>query len=111
MLPSSKRLSTALFKEVITKGKHLHSPLFVLRAIKTEGLSRFSVSVPKKVAKTAVLRNKLRRRFYSALNPLFVEIKPGIHGVFIVKETILKAHFKSLSTELREFFVKSGLLK
>jgi ribonuclease P protein component len=111
MLPSSKRLSVALFKEVMDKGKHMHSPLFALRAIKTEGLSRFSVSVPKKVAKTAVLRNKLRRRMYSALTPLFSEIKEGIHGVFIVKEALRKATFEEISLELRQFFGKSGLLK
>ena len=111
MLPRPKRLSTALFKGVIGEGRSLHSPLFVIRVLKLSGPSRFSVSVPKKIAKTAVLRNKIRRRIYSALEPLFPNIKADIHGVFIVKPTILTASFEEISKGIKDFFGKSGFLK
>jgi ribonuclease P protein component len=111
MIPSSRRLTTALFKEVILKGKPLHSPIFVLRMLVSQGTSRFSVSVPKKVAKSAVLRNKIRRRLYSALQPTIPHIKAGIQGVFMVKQVILGMSFENIVKNLQDFFGKSGLLK
>ncbi len=111
MLPKPKRLSTKAFKEIIDTGKYLHNPLFLFRSVSFQGPSKFSVSVPKKVAKTAVLRNKIRRRIYSVLNKLFPEFKDGIQAILIAKPDILKASFKELSTEIKEFFGKTGLLK
>ena len=112
MLPSSRRLTTALFSKVMAGGKSLHSPFFVFRALKSEpSLTRFSVSVPKKVGKTAVLRNKVRRQVYSGLRTLLPQVKSNIQGVFIVKTAILDASYEEISAELRNFFVKSGLLK
>ena len=111
MLPSTKRLTTVLFRDVVLHGKHLHSPLFIMRAMTFTGKSRFSVSVPKKVAKNAVMRNKIRRRVYSALAPLFPLIKDGIYGVFIVKPAILDSTFSDISIEMKNFFGKYGFLK
>ncbi len=111
MLPSSKRLTTSLFKETIAKGRIFHSSLFTIRVMKSEGLSRFSVAVPKKVAKTAVERNKLRRRTYSVLRNLHSRIKVGFHGVFITKPSIKTANIDSIREDTEQFFVKSGLLK
>ena len=65
MLPKIKRLNTALFKKVIDTGRSLHSELFIIRSVKDKSLLKFSVSVPKKISKTAVLRNQIRRRVYT----------------------------------------------
>ncbi len=111
MLPSSKRLSTPLFKKVMEEGKIFHSPLFLARLLKVEGVNRFSVAVPKKIAKTAVERNKIRRRFYSALRPLDPKISPSVQGVFIVKAPVIKSSLAEISSELKSFFVKIGLMK
>src|SRR3989344_5648297 len=75
MLPNQKRLTTTLFKDTIDGGMTYHSSLFILKLLKTIGPSRFSVSVPKKVAKSAVERNKIRRRVYSAIRILYPNIK------------------------------------
>ena len=93
------------------EGKVFHSTLFVFKAIKTSGISRFSVIVSKKVAKTAVERNKIRRRLYSLLNSGYSEISRGVHGIFIVKNDIKKVSVEELATTLDQFFVKIGLLK
>ncbi len=111
MLQSSRRLTTALFTEVMLKGRVFHSTLFTLRATKSDGISRFSVAIPKKVAKTAVERNKLRRRAYSALRTVYPQVLPGFHGVLIAKSQLLDAKFAEIAPSLQEFFVKSGLLK
>lgn len=111
MLPSSKRLTIPLFKQVMDKGKLFHSMLWSAKIAKTAGESRFSVAVSKKVAKSAVDRNKIRRRTYSALRSLYPRISPGFHGVVMVKAPIAKSTLAAISKELEDFFVKTGLLK
>ncbi|MDP3962817.1 MAG: ribonuclease P protein component [bacterium] len=111
MLPSSKRLTTALFKKTIDNGRSAHSQLFILKLIKEGGPSRFSVSVSKKVAKKAVERNKIRRRAYSAISSFYPAIKHGIHGVVIAKNPAAKASLEEIISDIKSFFVKSGHLK
>ena len=111
MLSSSTRLTTRLFKETIEKGRIFHSPFFIVRVVKSQGLSRFSVSAPKKVAKTAVERNKIRRRVYSALRHVYPKVQSGFHGIFIAKSAVVKSSFTELSSDISSLFVKIGLLK
>lgn len=111
MLKSSQRLTIPLFKKVMDEGKIFHSPFFSAKLLKVEGPSRFSVAVSKKVAKSAVERNKTRRRVYSALRPLITKVSPDMHGVIMVKAPILKASLGEVSSATEAFFVKSGLMK
>lgn len=111
MLPSSKRLTIPLFKEVIDKGRSLHSDFFIIRLLKSSGQSRFSVSVPKKVAKGAIERNKIRRRAYSVIAAIYSKAKSGIHGVLVAKSPVSKADFQDILSDIESFFVKTGLLK
>ena len=115
MLPRSKRLTTALFTEVMTQGKILHSPFFTIRLMKTATTSlketRFSVVVSKKIVKTAVERNKIRRRVYSIVRASIGKISPGFHIVLLAKQPLLKAKIQDIATDLSTLFVKSGLIK
>lgn len=109
MLPRSKRLSTEAFNGIIGKGHSFHGPFLILRAIQKEGATRFAVSVPKKVAKLAVSRNKIRRQVYSAIDKL--DVKSDFEIIIIMKVGSDKLSFASLSNEVKEIFVKSRLLK
>lgn len=109
MLPKSKRLSTEAFKEIIEKGQSIHSPFLIVRTIPKEGPSRFAVSVPKKVAKLAVTRNKIRRQVYEVIAKL--SVKPGYKVVIIAKAGLDKLDYTSLTQELSKAFVKTSLLK
>ena len=111
MLPSSKRLSIPLLKTVMDKGRLVHSSLFSVKILKTAHSSRFSVVVSKKIAKSAVDRNKTRRRTFAALSTLYGRITPGTHAVFMVKAPLLKASLQEITHALEEFFVKTELLK
>lgn len=110
MLPSTKRLTTPLFKEVMDKGKLFHGALSSAKFLKTTGASRFSVAVSKKVAKNATDRNKVRRRIYNVLRKIYINVPTGIHGVFMAKNTILKAKLPAIALDMKSIFVKSGLL-
>ncbi len=90
MIPKHKRLTTSLFKEVFLGGKSVFGPQISLVYIKQNENqhSRFSFSVSKKVAKTAVLRNRIRRRGYVALAPLLSTETVPVFGVLVVKKDI-----------------------
>lgn len=111
MLPHSQRINTSLFKEIMEKGRFSHGNLFLFRFVKYEGKSRLSVSVSKKVAKSAVDRNKIKRRVYSLLRGMIDKIKPGYKVIVFVKTNIDKVNFDQLNKDLYSDFVKSGLLK
>lgn len=115
MLPRSKRLSVSLFTNVLANGKIVHSPLFTARILKTaashDGSSRFSAVISKKIAKTAVERNKFRRRIYTSLSSLEKRVLPGFHIILMAKPTITKRLPKDVSEDLFNFFVKNGLIK
>ncbi len=111
MLPSSRRLSTDLFKKTLEKGLVFHSPLFIIYVLKTLNISRFSVSIPKKITKKAVLRNKIRRRIYAIIKNFELRTILGKNVVIVSKNGCQKMSFIKLSEELEKIFVKSGLLK
>ncbi len=115
MLPRSKRLGVSLFTDVIAHGKIAHSPFFTARIQKTadpkETGARFSAAVSKKIAKTAVERNKLRRRVYSALAGLESKVPKGFYIVLLAKHPLRPAKLPEIASDLSFLFVKSGLIK
>ncbi len=71
---------------------------------------RASAVISKKVAKSAVLRNKFRRRVYAVFE---TAVREGLHsGVFICIAKV-KAHtlpFEALKAELLALIHKTGVL-
>ncbi len=93
------------------KGRVTHSSLFLVRVLKTDAKKRVSTVVPKKVSKTAVGRNKLRRQMYEAIAPLFSSMIDGVHVIVFAKNTAIETPFVDLSAEMKTVFVKAGLLR
>lgn len=91
MLSKKDRLSSAEFSVYFKTGKKIHSTYATLIYTKHPHFHG-SVVVGKKVDKRAVVRNKLRRRFYALL---YTQLKlKQKTGVYIV---ILKPNIKSLN--------------
>ncbi|MFA6315494.1 MAG: ribonuclease P protein component [Candidatus Paceibacterota bacterium] len=113
MLPRSQRLSVPQFNVVMKTGRVTHSSFFILRAYRDNGIegSRIAAVVPVKVAKTAVLRNRFRRKIYEAIGPLYPALLTNIHGIVFAKSDLLKAKTVDLEKDIRDLFVKGGLLK
>lgn len=94
------------------KGGFLNSPFFTLRFLKNPlKLTHFSVVVSKKVAKTAVLRNKIRRRTYSILKKLTKNSKNPLAGqaYFIIlfgKKGVEKATFAEVEADIKKLLEK-----
>lgn len=81
MLNKKQRLSRAQFAAVFKNGRRIHSPALTLVYEPAEEFHG-SVVVGKKVAKTAVGRNQLRRRLYAALYRM--KIESGLIGTYIL---------------------------
>lgn len=106
MLPKKIRLTTALFDQVFKTGKVQHSPLFWVRSIlASAGLpSRFAVVVSKKIAPTAVLRNKNKRFVYKAIETLNTSNstrQPNKMFILGVKKDLSKLSSIDITQELK----------
>lgn len=110
MLPRSLRLTTKELEVMMEKGRVAHSALFLVRYTKVEGKTRIAAIVPKKIGKTAATRNSGRRKIYNAIAPIIPSLKDGLHIVLFAKASALKED-ANLPVDLKEVFVKSGLMK
>jgi ribonuclease P protein component len=105
MLPKKKRITKELFADIIKKGRVVHGSLFLFRYIKKEN-PHYAFVAPKAVAKSAVERNRLRRRGYAALR--LCTIKP-IAGIFFYKKIAPKASFVEIKKDIDSILNKSIL--
>lgn len=99
MLPKKERLSRLEFNRFFSVGKRLHTPLFQIVFSPHDALHA-SVVVSKKIAKRAVVRNKIRRRIYDIVRNYHSQ--KGMCGVFIfvVKPGAVTASYGALKLEV-----------
>lgn len=99
MLPRSHRIATKHFPRV-TQGKTKTNDLFrvVVRMDDTLINPRCAVIVSKKLAKTAVARNRMRRQVYAALVPLIPHLPKAFITVF---PKTSQADFQTLAENLK----------
>jgi ribonuclease P protein component len=109
MLPKKERLDRVAFNRFFSVGTRFHSPSLMLIYSENEPF-RASAVAPKKVAKTAVLRNKFRRRVYDVMRHMKAET--GARGVFIViaKNGAATLSYDSLKDELHTLIRKTGVV-
>lgn len=71
---------------VYDRGQSLRSPLMNLRVVRRNPRRpyRVAVVVSRKVSKSAVVRNRIRRRIYEAVRRAADSIEPGTDMVFTV---------------------------
>ncbi len=110
MLPKKKRLNTKEFDRFFSLGRRFHFPSLTIIYAPYESL-KVSAVAPKKVAPTAVLRNKLRRRIYNACARL--EREKAYTGVYICvgKKEALTLSYKALEVELSTLIRKIGAMR
>jgi len=89
---------TWLINKVIKKGRAIHTPFFVCKTL----ISRiehpqFCIMISAKVHKSAVKRNKVRRRIQEIIRIYMQEhaIQP-INYVFMIKKRALDTHYSEL---------------
>ncbi|MEI6490541.1 MAG: ribonuclease P protein component [bacterium] len=113
MLPKSQRLNSSEVETVMSQGRALFGDLFLVKFIKNEtGGLKISAIAPKKTFKTAVERNKVKRRINSALSPIFNKnfIKNSFLVAIVANKKSLSVKIPELSSSLEQIFVKGGIL-
>lgn len=105
MLNKKQRMTRQEFAEVFVSGKRRHSPFFqVVYDTKERKHPIFAVVVSKKVAKTAVGRNALKRRLYDILQHLRATQQVSNGGIIITKKQVKDATPLTLKLELKQLF-------
>jgi len=111
MLKKAHRLSTREFALVVERGREAYSPFFSLRFVPADSF-KLSSTAPKKVWKTAVARNRFRRRIYAAVADVVYAEKPKpVFAALIGKRSIDDIEPAVLVRMLAELFVKAGLTR
>ena len=108
MLPKKERL-TVTDLEALSRGISVFSTLISLRYIETDKL-KFAVSVSKKIASSAVVRNRIRRRVYAVVQKLQTEIKKPAYIMLMPKKEFADKPIDSLEVEVRSLFSKAQLI-
>ena len=105
MLAKKERLSREAFSRFFVAGKRHHTTLFQI-IYTPHPTFHASVVVSKKIAKTAVLRNKLRRRIYDIVRRQ--RVATGMTGVyiFITKPEVVKTTFTELKAQVEAALTK-----
>lgn len=99
---SKKNRIISFFFNVLGQGNLFHSSLFSVKVTKNKEDKEFRVSVvvSKKVAKKAVERNLLKRRFLSVIKNNETYLKQGFLYVFYVKKEAQAVNFNLLEKEI-----------
>ncbi|MBQ3642575.1 MAG: ribonuclease P protein component [Methanobrevibacter sp.] len=94
---------------VYQKGETVRSPKMSLVFVDNErGFTRVGVVVSKKVEKTAVGRNRIRRRIYEAIRNNFDLLPKKRDYIFVVySKDVLKIPFNELESRLGELVEQS----
>jgi len=97
---------------VFKSGFRVFGPAIALSYANKDGQNgpRVAFVVSKKVAKTAVERNKIRRRCYASVFPFLSRVKSSFLLVFSVKNVLVTADRQKLTQEIERLLKKAGAL-
>lgn len=112
MLAKINRIKKKKDFEIIFKNsKSFKTSLFIFRIMKNSlGISRFGFVVSKKLSKSAVVRNKVRRRLSEAIKAEINNIKPETDLVIIALPGVEKKEFSEVKEAINNTLIKTRLL-
>jgi ribonuclease P protein component len=90
MLPKKNRITSAEFKKLGRPTRTENFPRYTLRFYKIDGAEKpkCAVVVSKKIAGSAVERNKIRRKIYTELRKQVLSVPAGIAIVAYAKKVL-----------------------
>ncbi len=101
MFKKNSRIDKKDVVKVIKEGVSYHSPSFLLKMLKNPlKTTLFAVIVSKKVAKTAVSRNRNKRRVREAIKKQVEKIPQGYFYIVMLKKDLNGAVFRVIEEEL-----------
>ncbi|HLA49521.1 MAG TPA: ribonuclease P protein component [Candidatus Saccharimonadales bacterium] len=100
-------------KYVYKNGTIVRGPLFAVKAIENpkRGSYRLAVVVSRKVNKSAVARNRIRRRLYEAVRQLEADIlRPYDIVLTVFHSSVLEEPAQSLAAQVKKQLSEAGVL-
>jgi ribonuclease P protein component len=108
MLPKPERLRRAKdFALLSQKGRVIYSPLYTLRLRPSDVPTKVGFVTSTKVFKTAVKRNRAKRRMREVLRGLKNDWPKGVDLLFILKYGVLNAKVSDLVASVQHSFEKA----
>lgn len=96
----------------LSSPKSVNSQNFILKtSINSLDIPRFGFVISKKVDKSAVVRNSLKRKISMTAEHLFDRIEGGRDFVFYPKASMIDASRESVAQEIEELFKKERFIK
>lgn len=99
---------------VYSKGQTVRGPIFAVKSVINPRRSKYRVAVvvSKKVHKSAVARNRMRRRLYEAVRELHNDIsEPYDIVITVFHDTALEEPYESLARQVKKQLAASGIIK
>jgi len=98
-------------KYVYRHGQTVRGPLFALKTVDNPKRKsyRLAVVVSKKVNKSAVARNRIRRRLYEAARQMQID-KPADIVLTVYNETIQDEPWQNLNKQLKKQLKEAGVI-
>jgi len=103
MLPREHRVRTWFFTSRRKPGFVIQKKEYTIKVYPKKGPVEVAVVIPKKVEKTAVSRNSLKRRIYNTFQSQIVNMTPAVYVVYVNKNT--EDILSSLSETIQENFL------
>jgi ribonuclease P protein component len=96
------------FADIKSMGVLYHSPIFSMVVLNSaeDNVKKFGFIISKKIAKEAVVRNKIKRYLSQAVYDNLENFKLGIKAVFLVKRSILDKKIEEINQEIIEIAKK-----
>jgi ribonuclease P protein component len=95
MLRKNERLTTAEFNRSFSLGRRVHTPELQIITHPSPTFQAAAV-VGKKVAKSAVRRNRLRRQLYGAIETVLLPDRPPLTVIVIAKPPLATLSHKAV---------------
>ncbi|NDJ18665.1 ribonuclease P protein component [Myxacorys almedinensis] len=113
-LPKPHRLKHRRdFDAVYRHGLRCSSRCFTVRALRLKGElapSRIGISISKKVSKSAVVRNRIKRQIRAGLRQLLPRLAPGWDVVIGVRFQVIECDYFQFLQELEQLLTKAEVL-
>jgi ribonuclease P protein component len=114
MLPKTNRLNIrTYFGEIRGSGKKLSGPYFSFyyRISEDSVTPQINIIVSKKVAKSAVKRNRMRRLINTVMRKALPDVPSSLQGLFFVYKDYSKLKYNELEALIHLMFKSAGLIK
>lgn len=113
MLPKPNRLTQKKdVKRVMIKGRAFFVKEFGIKSIRKQSnlLSKVGIIVPKKLARAAVLRNRIKRQVRHIFLKHIDQIQPGYDIIFMARPDFLKLKFDEMEEKIISVLKRIKLL-